>query len=51
MEARGIYWLIVALYGITPEEIRQAVTERLPQKFHAINLKAIDIICKGAETL
>ena len=21
MEARGIYWLIVALYGITPEEI------------------------------
>ncbi len=37
--------------GITPEEIRQAVTERLPQKFHAINLKAIDIICKGAETL
>ena len=36
---------------ITPEEIRQAVTERLPQKFHAINLKAIDIICKGAETL
>ena len=21
MEARGIYWLIVALHGITPEEI------------------------------
>ena len=30
MEARGIYWLIVALYGITPEEI-----EDIPDAFGA----------------
>ena len=30
MEARGIYWLIVALYGITPEEI-----EDIPAAFGA----------------
>ena len=28
MEARGIYWLIVALHGITPEEI-----EDIPDAF------------------
>ena len=30
MEARGIYWLIVALHGITPEEI-----EDIPDAFGA----------------
>lgn len=34
--------------GMTPEEIEQAVVERLPQKFHEVNLKAIRYICKGA---
>ncbi|WP_303215456.1 hypothetical protein [Bilophila wadsworthia] len=30
MEARGIYWLIVALHGITPEE-----NEDIPDAFGA----------------
>ena len=32
--------------GITPDELRAAVRERLPEKFHALNLGAIDYICR-----
>ena len=32
--------------GITPDELRTAVRERLPEKFHALNLGAIDYICR-----
>lgn len=32
--------------GITPDELRSAVRERLPEKFHALNLGAIDYICR-----
>ena len=32
--------------GITPAELRAAVRERLPEKFHALNLGAIDYICR-----
>lgn len=30
------------LFSITPDELREAITERLPEKFHAINLRAVD---------
>lgn len=31
--------------GITVDELRAAVRERLPEKFHALNLGAIDYVC------
>ncbi len=31
--------------GISPDQFRAAVRERLPEKFHALNLGAIDYIC------
>ncbi len=31
---------------ITPDELRAAVTERMPERFHAMNLQAIDEVTK-----
>ena len=36
MEARGIYWLIVALHGITPEEIETVCADA--EKYGAATL-------------
>lgn len=37
----------VGALGLSVDELRAAVCERLPEKFHALNLGAIDYICRG----
>lgn len=33
--------------GITPEELKSAIQQRIPQKFHALNLKAVDMVLQA----
>ncbi len=33
--------------GITPEELKSAIQQRIPQKFHALNLKAVNMVLQA----